>query len=154
MWYHPFQEWTNCSKLAIEAQVWKLLNIKYKDTSTMSMASFYCFHCKLWTYFKLCPNHWLWTGKRLQGSYGKDKPFFKTRSGISCVLLYYFKCEQNLLTNSIWIYIPSQAYYESVRNFCEVFYFRRWLWLKRWGSHSKWLAVHLSFYNFFCSLED
>ena len=29
---------------------------------------------------------------------------------ISCVMLDYFKFEQNLLTNSIRIYIPSQAY--------------------------------------------
>ena len=42
---------------------------------------------------------------------------------------------------------------ESVRNFCEGVLFRRWFWLKRRRSHSKWLAVHLSIYRF-CSLED
>ena len=30
---------------------------------------------------------------------------------------------------------------ESVRNFCEGVYFRRWFWLKRCSSHSKWPAV-------------
>ena len=39
---------------------------------------------------------------------------------------------------------------ESVRNFCKGVYFRRWFWLKICCSHSKWLAVHLSFYRF-CS---
>ena len=42
---------------------------------------------------------------------------------------------------------------ESVRNFCEGVYFKRWFWLKRCGSHSKWPAAHLSFYRF-CSLGD
>ena len=28
----------------------------------------------------------------------------KTRSGISCVILQYFKCKQNLLRNGIWAY--------------------------------------------------
>ena len=41
---------------------------------------------------------------------------------------------------------------ESVRNFCEGVYFRRWFWLKRYGSYSKWPAVHSTFYRF-CSLE-
>ena len=33
----------------------------------------------------------------------KRQTYLKTRSSISCVM-YYFKCEQNLLTNSIWTY--------------------------------------------------
>ena len=39
----------------------------------------------------------------------KRQTFLKTRSGITCVM-YYSECEQNLLTNSIWTYIPSQPY--------------------------------------------
>ena len=31
----------------------------------------------------------------------KSQTLLKTRSGISCFMLQYFKCEQNLLTNSI-----------------------------------------------------
>ena len=38
---------------------------------------------------------------------------------------------------------------ESARKFCVGVYFRRWFWLKRCGSHSKWPAVHLPFYRFF-----
>ena len=42
---------------------------------------------------------------------------------------------------------------ESVRDFCEGVYFRRWFWLKRCGSHLKWPVVHLSFYRY-CLLKD
>ena len=60
-----------------------------------------------------------------------------------------------LLTNSIWSYKPTG---ESVRNFCEVVYFRLWFWLKRCGWHSKLFATHWSFYQLlfyrFCLLED
>ena len=35
----------------------------------------------------------------------KRQTLLKTRSGISCVMLQYFQCEQNLLTNGIWTYI-------------------------------------------------
>ena len=42
---------------------------------------------------------------------------------------------------------------ESVRNFCEGVYFKRWFWLKRCGLQSKWAAGNLSFYRF-CLLED
>ena len=39
---------------------------------------------------------------------------------------------------------------ESVRNFCEGIYIRRWFWLERCRLHSTWPAVHLPFYRF-CS---
>ena len=39
---------------------------------------------------------------------------------------------------------------ELVRNICEGVYCRHWFWLKRCRSHTKWPAVHLSFYRF-CS---
>ena len=39
----------------------------------------------------------------LLGSYWKKK-FLKIISGLSCVILQYFQCEQNLLTNHIWTY--------------------------------------------------
>ena len=39
---------------------------------------------------------------------------------------------------------------ESVGNICKGVYFRRWFWLKRCRSHTKWPAAHLSFYRF-CS---
>ena len=35
----------------------------------------------------------------------------KTRSGISCVMLQYFQCEQNLWTNGIWTYTITTLLY-------------------------------------------
>ena len=78
---------------------------------------------------------------------------FLTRSGISCVM-YYFKCEQTVLTNSIWTYIITT------------------LWMNQWDIFAKdftsnvdsgqidaghiqndLLYAHLSFYRFFL-LQD
>ena len=56
----------------------------------------------------------------------ETQTYLKTRLGISCVM-YYFKCEQNLLKNSIWTYTTTTLWAESMRNF----------WLKRCSSHSK-----------------
>ena len=55
--------------------------------------------------------------------------------------MYYFKCEQNLLTNGIWTYIITTPMGESVRDFYKGVYFRCWFWLKRRSSHSNWPAV-------------
>ena len=78
---------------------------------------------------------------------------FLTRSGISCVM-YYFKCEQNLLTYSIWTYTITT------------------LWVNQWdifpedftsdvdsgqidAAHiqNDLLYAHLTFYRF-CLLQD
>ena len=67
----------------------------------------------LWTYFKLFSNCWLWTGKRLLGSYWKVKHFWRQDQAYHLSLYH-----QN----------PTG---ESVRNFWEGVYFRRWFWLKR-----------------------
>ena len=91
--------------------------------------------------FRTCSNCWLWTGKRLPGSYWKNKHFWRqdrVYQALCCSIL-------KLITKwhlNVYLHNPTG---ESVRNFCERVYFRLWFWLKRCGSHSKWLAVHLSF---------
>ena len=42
-----------------KSKEWKLFKIKNEDTRTTSMASLWCFYCKLWTYSTLCSNCWL-----------------------------------------------------------------------------------------------
>ena len=56
----------------------------------------------------------------------KTQTFLKKRSGILWVI-HYFKCEL----------IPSQPY----GWISEGVYFRRWFWLKKCSSYSKWPAV-------------
>ena len=34
--------------------MWNLFNVTNKDTRTMSLMSFWCLYCKLWTYFIHC----------------------------------------------------------------------------------------------------
>ena len=75
--------------------VWKL--IKIENEETRAMASFYFFYCYLWTYFNPCSNCWIWTGKRLLGSYGKDK-YFKWQDRVEKRCKY----NENLPTNSVW----------------------------------------------------
>ena len=63
---------------------WKLFKIKNEE--------------HMWIYFKLCPNCWVWTGKRLLVSYWKDKHFWIQDR------VCYALCCSILLTNSIWTY--------------------------------------------------
>ena len=113
--------------------MWNLFKIRNEDTRTMAVASFVV-HGAL---FKLSSNYWLWTGKRLLGSYWKDKHFWRQDP------VYHAFCHSNLSVTKIYLVWPA----ESVRNFCERDYFRRWFWLKRWCSHSRWPAAHLYFYE-------
>ena len=69
--------------------------------------------------FQTLFNCWLCTSKRL----------LEITSRMSCVILEYFQCEQNLSTNSMWW----------MKNSCKGFY------LHRCGSHSKCPSVHLFF---------
>ena len=56
--------------------------------------------------------------------------------------LFKLKSQTLLLTNCVWTYIIiTLQVNESVRTFCEGVCFRRWFWLKRFSSHSKWPAV-------------
>ena len=98
LWYHSSQQWINlwsnlitrlrcesCSVLRTS-----MLTILYiNDVNGAALVSFF--------------NFWLWIGKSLLSSYWKSKQFKKKRLGISCVM-YCFKCEENLSTNSIWTY--------------------------------------------------
>ena len=67
------QQTSSCPKLVTlkhKNKAWKLFKIKTKTLER-----------------RQCSNCWLWTGKRLLGSYWKDEHFLKTRSGISYVML-------------------------------------------------------------------
>ena len=88
--------------------------------------------------FPTCSNCWLWTGKRLPGSYWKDKHFWRVYHALCCSILKFI----NKLHLNLYLHNPTG---ESARNFYEGVYFRLWFWLKRCGSYSKWPAVHLSF---------
>ena len=83
----------------------------------------------------------------------KRQTYLKTRSGISFVM-YYFKCERNLLTNSIWTYTITTLWVNQGEIFAKEFTSERDFG-KEDAAHiqNDLLYVQLSFYRF-CLLED
>ena len=107
--------------------------LKLKNTPCTLCLWVWGFHAKPIFFFNIVSALWCF------GFMLKRQTFLKTISSISCVV-YYFKCEQNLLISSINLYHHNPIG-ESVRNFYKGVYFRCWFWLKRCSSHSKWPAV-------------
>ena len=127
--------------------MWKLFKIKNKDTRTISMASLssvVIVNCDLIlnffsnNFFKVCCVH----TENING-----KHFWRQDHHALCLsslkVWPQFINKQHL---QLYQHSPTG---ESERNFCEGVYFRRWFWLKKCGSHSKWSAAHLSFYQLF-----
>ena len=54
--------------------------------------------------FKLCSNCWLWTGKRLLGSYWKDKRIWRQDRAYHALSCSISSVNKNLSTNYIWTY--------------------------------------------------
>ena len=111
-----------------------MLRIKHEDNGVAPVSSFLTVNI-----FPTCSNCWLWTGKRLPGSYWKDKHFWRVYHALCCSILKFI----NKLHLNLYLHNPTG---ESVSNFCEGVYFRLWLWLKSCGSYSKWPAAHSSFF--------
>ena len=99
----------------------------------------------LWTYFKLCSNYWLWSVKRLLGSYKQNTNNFEDK-------IRYIMCY--VVVFPVWIkfikkceLIPSRENVEKSvsqkvsEKLLRGVYFRRLFWLQRYISHSKWRAV-------------
>ena len=114
-------------------KVWKLLRIMHEENGVAPVSSLLTVNI-----FPTCSNCWLWTGKRLPGSYWKDKHFWRVYHALCWSILKFI----NKLHLNLYLHNPTG---ESVKNFCEGVYFRLLFWLKRCGSYSKWPAVHLSF---------
>ena len=103
----------------------------------------------LLTVNKFCSNYWICTSRRFLGLYWKDKYFWRqdrVYHALCCSISVWTKFINKWHLN-LYHHNPTG---ESVRNICEGVNFRCSFWLKRCRSHTKWPAVHLSFYRF-CS---